>query len=636
MSRPSLVLLRFTRILAGQTLLLLTVVGLSGCGGGSEADSDTQASAESSSPGTDYGGGDYGGESEAGATSGGAYGGGAYGGGSRGGRGQGSSSNDGYGGDGYDGGGMGGAGNYSSGNYSTGNYGGEMAGGMMGGPGYAGGDGYAGGGYAGGMGGVGGNANPQLGTMIQFVRQNCVQCHGPQLTKGDVRLDRLSGNFEDQRNATTWSSVLEQLDSGQMPPKSVQRRPDLRQQQGVVSWIKSSLSTANFVPLEEQDYLSQAEYAFASGKERAGVDLLYAHTVAADDEVAKEVLTQAKWSTVGLRPALALRFAIGVVLSAPDDLDDLKPLGTTQAGGGGGGGSYGGEGYGAGGAGTQKSTERTFQQLTGAFGEAVVNKFESRWVSGSLGTVFKDVEESQPVPATGMGGGGYGGAGYGQDGYAGGGFAGDGGEMGFGGGGMGGESATSKRKPVQPGSIITPGLTFIGVGNQAELIAKATELGVDGLFVFDVKVEQNRRTRLVNNDTRLRLLSMLDGKALAATSTLNNVDIERNKMRGIEDDSLDKNTERFFTMFDEKVRLDSMPPLKPEHAQSRMRQLLVDKQTGNLPKLFEARLYHSLGLLTSDEMSQLFQIVLRGNEGVALASGSVDDRRLVLGEILTN
>lgn len=69
----------------------------------------------------------------------------------------------------------------------------------------------------------------------------------PTLAKGDVRLDRLTSNFEDQRNASAWSSVLEQIESGQMPPKAIPRRPDPRQQQVLLSWIKTSLKGADFV-----------------------------------------------------------------------------------------------------------------------------------------------------------------------------------------------------------------------------------------------------------------------------------------------------------------------------------------------------------------------------------------------------
>lgn len=618
MSRYLLFSLVSFKLPARLALLSLSIIVIGGCGS-SEADSDTQAAA-STSDGTE--GSSYdGAAAEANATSGGgAYGGGAYGGGANSGR-QSSRGSD-YGGEGSASGG------YEEGMSSEGNYVDSMgAEGAM--PGY--GRSYEGGGYSGGMEGMpgyeGANADPQFGMMVQFVQQNCVQCHGQRSAKGDVRLDRLTGNFEDQHNAAAWSSVLEQVESGQMPPKAIPRRPDPRQQQALLAWIKTSLKGADFVPLEERDYLSQAEYAFASGKERDAIDLAYAHAVAADDEAAKELLSQAKWSTVGLRPAFALRFAVGVVLSAPDDLQDLRPIGSGQ-GNGGGGGEYGGGGFGGGGGANRGGGERSLQQLTGAFGDALVDQFENRWTSGSLGTVFKDIEESQPATDAA------GGAGYGQ-GYAGGNFEGSSYEGGFDAGMAGGTSDQTRRAPVMPGSKITSGLFFVGTGNQAELLTKAADLGVDGLFIFDVKAEQNRRRGTVENNTRLRLVTM-DGKALAATSTLNNIEIERNKMRGVDEDLLEKNIERCFAMFDEKVRLNSMPALKPEHAQSRMRQLLVDKKTNNLAKLFEARLYHSLGLLNNDELSMLYQIVLRGNEGVALANGTVDDRRLVLGEILTN
>lgn len=626
MSRPSFHWLFSNSLLTG--LLVLTI---SGCGGSSE-DSDTQAAAGgdmSSQPGYPE---DYSGEPGSTSEPGAAYGGGAYGGGTYGGGRSGQGGSGGYGDSGYPGPGM------------EGGYEGGLPEDSMGYAGYSGEStdsesGYPGdmSGYGAGMAGYGGGStNPQFGTMIQFVRQNCVQCHGQRLVKGDTRLDRLTANFEDQRNATLWHAVLEQLESGQMPPKSIPQRPDPRQQEALVSWLRTSLRDASFVPLEEQDYLSQAEYAFASAREAEAVKLLYAHTLAVEDEAAQEFLSQAKWSTVGMRPVLSMRFAVGVILSAPEDLKDISPLGSTPTGAGGGG--YGGESYGTPGNNTSDSGERTFQQLTGAFGEALVTNFEKRWVEGSLGTIFKDTEEAAAAPAPGIGGEGYGGPGYAGGGY--GGYEGSGydGGMNYGGAGagMGGENAASQRGPVTPGSRITPGLHFIGMGNQAELLKQAAELGVDGLFVFDVKAEQDRRRGFVNNDTRMRLVSLSDAKTLAATSNLNNIDIARNKARGLEDDSLDKNIQRFFAMFDERVRLESLPALKAEHAQSRMRQLLVDQNSSKLSKLFEARLYHSLDLLSSEELSMLYQIVLLGNEGVALTSGTVDDRRLVLDAVLAN
>lgn len=611
-------------------LLLLAIVATpwcAGCGGSPEADANTQATAGGAGSDSGYDSTYDGGEGTESETmpegSGGAYGGGNYGGGARGG-GQNSS----YGGGGYSEGGYAGDAGMMAGD--AGGYGPSYDGameGMM--------PGYAGGGYAGGEfgGEFGGGNSPQFGMAKQFVNQNCVQCHGPQSSRGDVRLDGLTGNFQDQRNAALWHAVLEQLESGQMPPKAFPRRPDPRQQRTLVSWVKTSLREADFVPLDQQDYLSQAKYAFSTGKESDAVKLAYAHSIAAEDSIAQEVLTQAKWSSVGLRPALTLRFAVGVILDAPESITDLKPLGTAQ-GGGGGGGSYGGEGFGGAGGAGNNSRQRTYQQLTGALGDALADGFEERWQDGRLGGLFKDIEASSNAAGPSMAGAGYAGGVYSGGGYAGGNFEGGGFDGGFGAGVGGDPSGQAARRPVNPGSYISPGLYFLGTGSQAELLKQAAELGVDGLFVFDVKAEQNRRTQMVSNDTRLRLVN-LEGKALAATSTINNIEVERNKMRGIDDDTLDKNTKRFFGMFDEKVRCDNLPPLKPEHAQSRMRQLLVDPDTSDLTKMFEAKLYHSLGLLTADELSMLYQIVLRGNEGLALATGTVDDRRLVLSEVLT-
>ncbi len=245
--------------------------------------------------------------------------------------------------------------------------------------------------------GMAGDTTPQFASAMQFVRTNCMNCHGPQQTKGDLRLDVVSDDFTNTSNATIWHSVLEQLENDTMPPPSVTRRPEARQQSAVVTWIRSALVKSDFVPLEDRDYLSQANYAFGVGEEGRAVELLYAQAVAADNDVAQETLSQARWFELGLRPVLALRFAVGVDLDAPDDIDDLKPLGVSQngnTGGGRGAASMGMERPSRTGANTK--SERTLQELTGDFGNALADSFESRWTGGLLGTPFKDVEPPPP------------------------------------------------------------------------------------------------------------------------------------------------------------------------------------------------------------------------------------------------
>jgi hypothetical protein len=489
-----------------------------------------------------------------------------------------------------------------------------------------------------GMPGMGGNSSPQFSSAVQFVRANCLNCHGPQLPKGDVRLDGLSDDFEETGNATAWQAVLEQLESGEMPPPNVPRRPDAKQQADTIAWIKSSFVKSDFVPLEERDFLSQAEYAFSHGKEELARNLLYAHALAADDNVAAETLSQTRWFGLGLRPALSLRFAIGVDLDAPDGIEDLRPLGSSQAGGAGRGASmamnFSGRGESNAGAGANTPKERTLEQLTGDFGSALITGIESHWMDGKMGTPFKDIEPYvAPTPSNNNAMGSMGmmgsmaamGSMMRDADEMGGGFPGN--------AGSGTDGASSG--PIKKGSTPTPGTIFIGTGKQSELLKEATDLGVDGLFLFDVKAAPKRRGGIIENSTKLRFLT-LDGKTVAATSALVNIDIERAKMRGQEDDSLSKNIDRFFTVFDDKVNLSGLPALKPEHAHDRIRTLLADPTASDLVKMFEARLYRSMDLLTADELAKIYQIVLRGNEGLALAQGTLEDRKMILNQVLAS
>lgn len=603
----------------------------------------------------------------------------------------------GYGGEGYGGGpGMGGPGMGGPGGYGGGGYGGGPG---MGSGGYGGGSGYGGGGYGGGGYSGGMNGRTNFAQITQFVSQNCTNCHGPRQAKGDVRLDGLHENFADGANKELWQQVLEQLEAGTMPPRNM-RAPNPAQKQMVVSWIRVSLSGGGSSPgmPGQQDYLAQAKYAFGIGKEREALNYLYAYAISADEEKAKEILEKSRWFPASPKPATTVRFAVGVKLDAPESLRDIKPLGSSQAGGGGGGGGYGGGGYGGsgeggfsgpgGGGGRNNATQRSFESLTGDFGRALVGGFESRWVEGKLGSVFSDVVTITPRRQQGRGGagggfgggpgmgpgggfggpgmggggggpggppgmGGYGGEGYaggsGGGGYGGGGYGGPGGPGGgpgggYGGGGYGGDSgAGAGSRSTMPGDTLSPGLLYVGDGSQAELLERAAEEGVDAIFIFDVEANKSLRTGFVQNDTRVRLV-LTNGKSITATNKLNNVEVERAKMRGVNDDALEKNIERLFKGFDSKIQLTDMPALQPEHAKNRVRQLLsirekLDEEEEaemNLSVLYETRLFHSMGLISEEEMSQVFQIVLEGNEGEVLATGSPEDRKLVLDEILTS
>ena len=84
-----------------------------------------------------------------------------------------------------------------------------------------------------------GPADPEAGLAMGFVSQNCFNCHSSRQTKGGVNLEFLTADFSDHANVELWNRVVEQVDSGAMPPASA-RQPDPAQKSMLVSFVKRS------------------------------------------------------------------------------------------------------------------------------------------------------------------------------------------------------------------------------------------------------------------------------------------------------------------------------------------------------------------------------------------------------------
>ena len=52
-----------------------------------------------------------------------------------------------------------------------------------------------------------------------FLEKHCIRCHGPEKEKGDMRFDRLSRDFKLGADTHHWAEAMEQVNSGEMPPK---------------------------------------------------------------------------------------------------------------------------------------------------------------------------------------------------------------------------------------------------------------------------------------------------------------------------------------------------------------------------------------------------------------------------------
>ncbi|MEO0414546.1 MAG: DUF1592 domain-containing protein [Verrucomicrobiota bacterium] len=62
--------------------------------------------------------------------------------------------------------------------------------------------------------------------LLPFLQDYCIECHGPDRQKGQVRLDEYSWTISDPDQAQRWQDVLDQLNGGDMPPEKADQPTD--------------------------------------------------------------------------------------------------------------------------------------------------------------------------------------------------------------------------------------------------------------------------------------------------------------------------------------------------------------------------------------------------------------------------
>lgn len=94
--------------------------------------------------------------------------------------------------------------------------------------------------------------------------EHCEKCHSGQKPKGDFKLSSLTADFADRKNREQWLAVLEQLQSGEMPPEE-KPRPAAKDLQAAVDWIRAHAGAAEVAHRADHGRvvmrrLNQAEY----------------------------------------------------------------------------------------------------------------------------------------------------------------------------------------------------------------------------------------------------------------------------------------------------------------------------------------------------------------------------------------
>ncbi len=103
-----------------------------------------------------------------------------------------------------------------------------------------------------------------------FFEEHCTKCHGEKKQKGDLRVDTLKIDFDSPKVMGHWEEIMNRINSGDMPPDDVDKRPKPADIARVAEWISGQLH--------------EAEVAMqASGRERVAFRKLsreeYANTI---------------------------------------------------------------------------------------------------------------------------------------------------------------------------------------------------------------------------------------------------------------------------------------------------------------------------------------------------------------------
>lgn len=147
-------------------------------------------------------------------------------------------------------------------------------------------------------------------TVRPLLTTHCLNCHSTKAKKGDLDLERFAKLDDLRKDTKPWQAMIEQIESGEMPPKEKPQPTDAEKKK-LVQWIrrfldaeaKARVGDPGRVPLRR---LSNAEYD-ATIRDLTGVDLRPTREFPADG-AAGEGFTNAAEALTDISPALFMKY----------------------------------------------------------------------------------------------------------------------------------------------------------------------------------------------------------------------------------------------------------------------------------------------------------------------------------------
>lgn len=80
-------------------------------------------------------------------------------------------------------------------------------------------------------------------SVVPVLEMYCTNCHGPEKSKADLRIDHLDPDLVNGESAEHWEEVLNQLNVGEMPPED-EKQPTPKEREILLDWISGQLRHA--------------------------------------------------------------------------------------------------------------------------------------------------------------------------------------------------------------------------------------------------------------------------------------------------------------------------------------------------------------------------------------------------------
>jgi len=123
------------------------------------------------------------------------------------------------------------------------------------------------------------------GSVLAYVQKNCIACHNPKLTSGELNLGALQSAKTFDENRDVWERVVSKLKSGEMPPPGVPR-PPAAESGAIIQWLEAEFVRQDYAVKPDAGRvtarrLNRAEYN-NTVRDLLGVDLHPADNFPAD------------------------------------------------------------------------------------------------------------------------------------------------------------------------------------------------------------------------------------------------------------------------------------------------------------------------------------------------------------------